>query len=176
MHDEIKLRLKAANGCYFAMAHLFKSKLLSRKTREKLYTTYLRPAVSYACCTWATTAGHENRLNIFERKMLRKIDGPVYNPDTQMWERSLNEQVQQVYGKGSIVQFVKGMRLEWAGHVWKADNTIVKTILVNNVNSKRPRGIPKERWLDVVKRDLQELRPDWHGDLIVHLIERSGRN
>jgi hypothetical protein len=50
MHNEIKLRLKDGNGCYFAIAHLFKSKLLYRKT-EQLYTMYLRPAVSYACCT-----------------------------------------------------------------------------------------------------------------------------
>jgi len=67
MNNEIKLRLKVGNGCYFAMACLFKSKLLSRKTKEKLYNTYLRPAVSYVCCIWATTAGYENRLNIFER-------------------------------------------------------------------------------------------------------------
>lgn len=54
---------------YYTMKHLLKSKLLSRKTKDKLYTTYLRPAVSYACCTWATIAGDENRLNIFERNV-----------------------------------------------------------------------------------------------------------
>jgi len=31
MHNEIKLRLKAGNVCYFAMSHLFRSKLLHRK-------------------------------------------------------------------------------------------------------------------------------------------------
>lgn len=46
------------------------------------------------------------------RNKLWKIDGPVYHPDTQMWERKSNEQVQQVYEKGSIVQFVKGVILE----------------------------------------------------------------
>jgi hypothetical protein len=128
--------------------------------------------VTYACCTWATTAGDENKLNIFERKVLRKIYGPVYNPDTQVWERRSNEQIQQLYGKGNIVQFVKGTRLEWAGHVWRADNSIVKKVLVNNLNRKRPRGRPKQRWIDVVKRDIQELRPDWHGDLI-HAYNRE---
>jgi len=44
--------------------------------------------VTYSCCTWATTAGDENKLNIFEKKVLRKIYGPVYNPDIQVWERS----------------------------------------------------------------------------------------
>lgn len=82
------------------------------------------------------------------------VYGPVYNPDTQVWER-----------KGSIVQFVRGARLEWAGHVWRADNIIVKLVLVKNVNGKKPCGRPKQRWFDVVKRDLQELRPHWHRNL-----------
>jgi len=145
MHNEIKLRLKAGNGCYFAMSHLFRLKLLSRKNKEKLYTTYFRPVVTYACCTWATIAGDENKLNIFERKVLRKIYGPVYNPDTQVWERRSNEQIQQLYGKGNIVQFIKDTRLEWAGHVWRADNSIVKKVLVNNLNRKRPRDRLKQR-------------------------------
>jgi hypothetical protein len=166
MHNEIKLRLKAGNGCYFATSHLFRSKLLSRKNKEELYTTYLRPVVTYACCTWATTAGDENKLSIFERKVLRKIYGPVYNPDTQVWERRSNEQIQQLYGKGNIVQLIKDTRLEWAGHVWREDNSIVKKVLVNNLNRNKPRGRPKQRWLDVVKRDIQELRPDWHRDLM----------
>lgn len=43
MHEEIKARLNSANKAYFAMASFFQSTLLSRKTKEKLYTTNLRP-------------------------------------------------------------------------------------------------------------------------------------
>jgi len=71
--------------------------------------------------------------------------GPVYNPDTQVWERRSNEQVQKLYEKGSIVQFVKGARLEWAGYVWRTDNSIVKMVLVNKLNRKRLRSRPKQR-------------------------------
>lgn len=49
MHNEIELRLKAGgNGCFFAMSHLFKLKLLSRKSIDELYTTYIRLVLSYA--------------------------------------------------------------------------------------------------------------------------------
>jgi hypothetical protein len=58
--------------------------------------------------------------------VLRKIYGPVFNPGTQVWERRSNEQVHQLNGKGSIVQFVKGARLEWIGHVWRADNSTIE--------------------------------------------------
>lgn len=30
--------------------------------------------------------GDENKLSIFERKVLRKMYAPVYNLDTQVWE------------------------------------------------------------------------------------------
>lgn len=53
----------------------------------------------------------------------------------------------------SIVQFVKGARLEWACYVWRADDSISKTVFVNNLNRKRAHGRPKQRWLNVVKID-----------------------
>jgi len=54
MHNEIKLRMCAANRSYYAMKEMFSSKLLSRRTKER-YTTYLRPVATYACETWAST-------------------------------------------------------------------------------------------------------------------------
>lgn len=39
--------------------------------------------------------------------------GFVLNTDTEVWEKRLNEEVQKLYGKGRIIQFVKGKRLEW---------------------------------------------------------------
>jgi len=75
MNNKIKLRLKAGNGRYFNITH----------------TTYIsqttKPVVSYACSTWAIIAGDRNRLNVFERKVPRKIYRSVYNHDTQVWER-----------------------------------------------------------------------------------------
>lgn len=35
-YNEIKLRLKTDNGCYFIMSHMLKLKLLSKKTKERL--------------------------------------------------------------------------------------------------------------------------------------------
>lgn len=85
MQKEIKFHLKISNGCYFAMSHLLKLKLLYRKTKENLCSIYLRPVLSYVSCTWVIIAGYENRLKIFERNVLRRIYGPVLNSDTQVW-------------------------------------------------------------------------------------------
>jgi len=50
----------------------------------------------------------------------------------------------EIKSYGSTVQFVKDATiLEWADYVWGADNSIVKTVLVNNLNSRKiPRGRP----------------------------------
>lgn len=70
MHNEIKLRLKAGIMSVILLCYIYvKVKIIVQESQRNIYyTTYPRPAVSDACCTWATTAGDENRLNIFERK------------------------------------------------------------------------------------------------------------
>jgi len=79
INNEIQLRMSNANKAYFAMNRMFSSRLLSKVTKEKLYTSYLRSIVMYACKTWFTTHGDEEKLLTFERKVLRKIHGPVRN-------------------------------------------------------------------------------------------------
>jgi hypothetical protein len=56
---------------------MFTSKQISRKVRLKLYRTIVRPAVTYACETWTLRDKIEQKLIVFERKILRKIFGPM---------------------------------------------------------------------------------------------------
>jgi len=78
MHNEINLRLATANRSYFAMNNMFKSRLLSKDSKVKLYTTYLRPVIMYGCETWSTTKGDEGKLLRFERKILRRLYEVLY--------------------------------------------------------------------------------------------------
>lgn len=79
MHNEIQLRIRNANQAYFAMSRMFSSRLLSKATKEKLYTSYLRPIVMYACETWSIIHGDEEKLLTFERKVVLEIYVPVRN-------------------------------------------------------------------------------------------------
>jgi len=64
-----------ANIAYFAMNKMLSSRLLNKATKKKLYTSYLRLIVMYAC----------------ERKVLRKIHGPVRNYSEEFEdERTMN--------------------------------------------------------------------------------------
>jgi hypothetical protein len=60
---------------------LLTSKLLSRNIKLRLYLTLIRPVLTYGAETWAATESELQKLLIFERKILRKIYGPVKNRD-----------------------------------------------------------------------------------------------
>jgi hypothetical protein len=50
---------------------LFKSNLVSRKSKLKLYWSVIRPIVIYGCETWVLKESIMWRLSVFERKILR---------------------------------------------------------------------------------------------------------
>ena len=78
VEKEIQRRILAGNRTYFAAINLFKSRLLSRATKIKLYKTLIRPVVSYGAETWTLMKKEEQALLIFERKIFRRIYGPKY--------------------------------------------------------------------------------------------------
>jgi len=105
--------------------------------------------------------GTTKKLLVFERKILRKMYGPVFDDNEQKWLRRSNEDLKNLYSKEDIVQFVRSSRLAWAGHAWRADGSLIKMVMVNQIDLKRLR----QRWLDAVRRDIEELKPDWNGNL-----------
>ena len=52
------------------------SKLISKQTKKKLYTTLIRPA-TFGCETWTLSIRDVNSLLVFERQKLRRIYGAV---------------------------------------------------------------------------------------------------
>jgi hypothetical protein len=59
------------------------------------------------------TASDEIRLNIFERKILRKIHGPTQNPDGSCRIKT-NEELRHKMKQEDTVKFIKSQRLRWA--------------------------------------------------------------
>jgi hypothetical protein len=73
LQEEIRERIVKGNKVIYANITLFKSNLVSRKSKLKLYWSVIRPVVVYGCETWVL----KERLSVFERKILRKIFGPT---------------------------------------------------------------------------------------------------
>jgi hypothetical protein len=79
--ENIQHRITLGNKAYYANQFLFKSRLVSKKSKLKLYWSIIRPRVTYACETWVLKETIKNKLMIFERKVLSQIFGPTKERD-----------------------------------------------------------------------------------------------
>ena len=81
IEEEIHYRITLGNKAYYANQFLFKSRLVSKKSKLKLFWSIIRPIVTYACEVWVLKETMKNKLMVFERKVLRKIFGPTKDED-----------------------------------------------------------------------------------------------
>ena len=63
------------NACYYSLEKILLSCLLSKKLKLNTYKTIILPVVLYGCEIWSLTLREEQRLRLFENKVLRKIFG-----------------------------------------------------------------------------------------------------
>jgi hypothetical protein len=154
---EIKERIAAGNRAYFSTIHLLKSKSLSRKHKKIIYKTVIRPVVMYGCETWVLTIRSKDVLNTWERKILRKIYGPVQ--ENGGWRVRTNQELYELYEDPCITNEVKSARLRWLGHVERMpENRAVRQVFRNHPQGRRLPGRPRKRWLEDVEEDLLELK------------------
>ena len=52
MAEEIQHRITLGNKDYYANQFSFKGRLVSKKSKLKLYWSIVRPIITYACETW----------------------------------------------------------------------------------------------------------------------------
>lgn len=157
MTEEINKRIMAGNRAYFANIKLLKSTLLSKEMKFKIYKTLIRPVVTYGAETWTISAGNEQALRIFERKVLRRIYGPV--TDGVTWRIRTNKEIENIIRGEDIVRFVKTQRLAWLGHVERmSEERVPKKLLHGNMDGKRKRGRPRKRWMQDVEEDIKTMR------------------
>ena len=66
--------------------------------------------------TW-NTLREEQRLRIFENKVLGKIFGAKRDEITGEWRKLYSAELHALYSSPNIIRDLKSRRLRWAGHV-----------------------------------------------------------
>jgi hypothetical protein len=152
---EIQHRITLGNKAYYANQLFFKSRLVSKKSKFKLYWSIIGPIVTYACETWVLKETIKNQLMVFERKVLRRIFGLTRERDGT-WRIKTNDK--SIRHK-NIINHVKAQRLSWFGHLHRMpEERMVKRVYKWKPISTRPLGRPKNRWEDDIINDTKKLK------------------
>ena len=84
----------------------------SKKLKLKLKNTTIDKMLTYASEIWTLTKRDIKQLNIFERKVYRRILGPVYDDEKENWRILTNNEIYaRVKKKPTIIETVSLNRL-----------------------------------------------------------------
>jgi hypothetical protein len=116
IEEEIQYRIALGNKAYYANQFLFKTRLVSKKSKLKPYWSIIRPIVTYVCEIWGLKETIKNKLMVFERKVLRKILGPTKQRDGT-WQIKTNDELDKLIRCTNIINHTKVQKLSWFGHL-----------------------------------------------------------
>jgi hypothetical protein len=81
--------------------------LLSKNTKIRVYRSVILHVVLFGCETWSLTLREEQRLKVFENRVLRRIFGPKRDKVTGEWRRQHNEELNDLYSSPNIIRVIK---------------------------------------------------------------------
>ena len=151
--EAVRARVSAAWGKWRDLSGVISDKKMPRKLKTKLYMTVIRPVLLYWAVCWTAIKKEEQILEKTEMRMLRRIKGVTLR------EKVMSVDIRKELGVTSIQEKVREMRLRWYGHMQRMEeHNEVRAVVDMRVPGKRPRGRPRGRWMDCVRRNMQALR------------------
>ena len=90
-------------------------------------------------------------------KILRKIYGPVQ--EGGIWRIRYNEELNRSINGEDTVEFIKGKRMRWLGHVKRMEEgAMPREMMAGRQFVGRRKGRPRLRWMDDVVADLKAMK------------------
>jgi hypothetical protein len=82
------------------------SRLLSKNIKGRIYKIIILPVVQYESETCSLTVGEENKLSVFESRVLRRIFGSKRDGVMGGCRKLHNEELHNLYSSPSIVRIM----------------------------------------------------------------------
>ena len=158
LNPEIKRRITKASSTVSRLSkRVWENNKLTKATKMKVYEACVLSTLLYGSESWTTYSTQEICLETFHMTSLRRILGIKWQ------DKITNTHVLEEAGMLSIHSLLCKRRLRWIGHVRRMGNgRIPKDIMFGQLkDGNRPKGRPRLRYKDVVKRDLKKTDIDF---------------
>jgi hypothetical protein len=104
------------------------------------------------------TLREENKLRVFEDRVLRRIFGHKREEVKGGWRKLHNKELCNFYSLPDIIMVIKSRILRWAGHValMGVMRNVCKILFIKP-EGKRPLEILRHKWENNIKMDVKEI-------------------
>jgi hypothetical protein len=132
---------KSANKTYCIQQKFFRNKNIFKKLKLKLRNTITDKTLTYASEPWILTKRNRKQIKTFERKVYRRILGPVYDNEKENWITLTSKEIYAVLKKPTVTETIRLNKLSWFGHVQRMEeNRIPKKVLYMNLETRLKGG------------------------------------
>ena len=148
---EISNRITKYNNNLCLLYPLLKDNFVPIESKVLIYTTILRPILTYGSEAWSLTTKTKSMIQAAEMKVLR-----IIRRVTRL-DKLRNTRIREELGVTSILDLIEKSKLRWYGHVQRmTDDRYPKKALNWTPEGRRPVGRPRMRWMKGVEEGLEK--------------------
>ena len=153
---DVKARIGKARAAFTQLKIIWSSKILSQRTKVRLFNSNVKSVLLYGSETWRMTKTTINKVQTFINTCLRRILN-IHWPDKisnmELWNRT-----QQLPAEIEIGR----RRWNWIGHTLrKPTSSTTRQALTWNPQGKRRRGRPCNTWRRDLQADTKKMGYSW---------------
>ena len=152
--DAINARIQSSWKAFRSLLPILTNRSINLKIRGHVLNSCVLSVLLYASETWAITTSDVSRLQRNFNSMLRWICGVSLADHTPSMELVCR------LGLHGLPETLRWHRLRLYGHLLRHPDSWPSLALLFDVNAPYPKGRPKQRWTDVIGKDLKILKID----------------
>ena len=154
--EDVEARIRKAQNAFTMLNSVWKSNIIRRKTKLKIFNSNVKSVLLYGAETWLMTEKLRSRLQCFVNKCLRKvmrIFWPDWITNRELWSET---------NQTPIDLQIRQRKWKWIGHTLRKEQcSITRQALRWNPAGRRNRGRPKMTWRRTVEEEMKHVDLSW---------------
>ena len=169
--EDILRRKILTNNAYFNLQSIFENNKVQIKTKLRIFSALLESIFLYNSEVWGTTKEDENKIDVFQRRLLRNVLGINWKKGNWISNNELYKITNQTPWSVKIAH----RRLRFFGHIARLDdNAPAKLSLYEAIRkTRKPQGKPITTLLSTIHKQLKTIEINNFDDAINFAQDRE---